>query len=358
MIAFIIRELTHLKVLHPIISKFIEKKTPYIILHYDVPRGDKEYNRATIKKLCQSSPKIIKNSKKNLAFANDTKLLELILKNRCKKVVAIEFSLAHKSISKSAKKYGIKIYSVNYLTDSMWVMDYSKLSEAHRTFYTANHIRKCHFEFMNKPVNDIITKCFGSPLLDHVKDISEGDETLVLLPNIRTDSVSRAFGSSKRFIKIISNIYDKSGPLIFKTRKKQWFPGEIRRYAKEIIYDGNLMYPSALSDALKRSRTAVMFYSSGIYEAVYSGAHVINIMSSTKQWRWDRKLMDKYFSNSFNSLYNFPGAVSSVSIDDAAASKFNFDGASPEARKEWVKKFIDDVSVDSAEEIANEIILS
>jgi len=252
----------------------------------------------------------------------------------------------------------VKIYSINYLTDSIWSNDYSRISSAHRTFYTVEHLRKFHFEIMNKPINDILTKCFGSPLLDQVKNISKGDETLVLLPNIRAGNVPKVFGNEKRFTKIISNIHNKSGKLLFKTRKKQWLPPSIKAFAKEIIYDGDIMYPSALSKALERSKVAVTFCSSGIYEVVYSGAYAVNIMVTKKQWRWDRNFLNKYFSNNPGSLYNYPGAVASVGVNDAVEGNFSLNGANELERQKWIQKFISNVPEDSAEAIANEIIKS
>jgi len=83
MIAFTIREVTHLKILHTIISKFAHRGIPYIILHYDMPRGDKEYNRATIKRLKLSSPREINYAKKVLSYKNDAHLLSLLVKNKC-----------------------------------------------------------------------------------------------------------------------------------------------------------------------------------------------------------------------------------------------------------------------------------
>ena len=76
--------------------------------------------------------------------------------------------------------------------------------------------------------------------------------------------------------KIISKL-SKCGDLILKTRKKQWFPEEIKKYAKRILDDGDLMYPPVTSNLLAESFCTVMFYSSGIYECVFGGNYVVNI---------------------------------------------------------------------------------
>ena len=118
------------------------------------------------------------------------------------------------------------------------------------------------------------------------------------------------------------------------------------------------MYPSALARTLKESKNVVLFYSSGIYEAVYSGAYVTNIMPHNMKWRWNKKHLDIYFSNCADSLYNFSGVVDSVSIHDAACGNFKLSGAVPTRRAEWVDKFIGDVSGNSATKIVADIINS
>jgi hypothetical protein len=345
-------------VLHPIINKFVDKNIPYAIFSYNGSRSGKEYNRPTTNRLQKAVPTIMAKANKIATFNNDTKLLNLLMKYKCDKVVVIEFPLAHKSISLKTKQKGIKVYSINYLTDSIWNGDYSRVLNTHRTFYTAEYLRKFHFGVLGKPVDDVLTKCLGSPLLDQVKDIANGEETLVLLPNIRANHVSKVFGNEKRFTKIISNIYNKSGKLLFKTRKKQWLPPSVKTFAKEIIYDGDIMYPSALSKALARSKTVITFCSSGIYEVIYSGAYAVNIMVTKKQWRWNKGLLNKYFSNNPGDLYNYPGAVASVSVNDAINGNFSLEGANEQERQKWIKKFISDIPKDSAEAIADEIIKS
>lgn len=358
MIAVVIRDFAHLKIMHLIMKRFIRHKLPFIVIHYDVPRASKEYNRATLKRLKLSSGDIIDKAKKIIPYKNDQQLIDILVKNRCKKLVVIEFPLTHRTIRKKIKKNGIKVYSINYLTDSMWINDYSAITDVYRTFYTTEHIRKFHFDLMNKPINNEITKCMGSPLFNQVKNISSGDETAVLLPNIRASEVPKAFGSPKNFISIIKNIHKQTGPLIFKTRKKQWMPIEIEKFAREIVYDGNIMCPSALSKVLKRSNKVIIFYSSGIYEAVYSGAYVINIISDKGQWRWPINILNKYFSDSPGSLYNFNGIVKSVNTKDAVSGNFSLDGFNQEQRKKWIEMFMPNIPDSPVDAIVDEIIKS
>ena len=54
-VAFVIREITYLKILQPIIEEFSKLNIPYNIYHFDAPRGQKEYNRATLENIKKSS---------------------------------------------------------------------------------------------------------------------------------------------------------------------------------------------------------------------------------------------------------------------------------------------------------------
>ena len=164
---------------------------------------------------------------------------------------------------------------------------------------------------------------------------------MVLLPNLRVEHVPVSFGNKENFFKIIEKL-SHGGDLIFKTRKKQWLPNEIKKYAKEIVDDGDKMYPPVIADLLKKCYTTVMFYSGGVYEAVYGGNYVLNIRLPLKRWAWEKNKLKEYLKEDGNSLYDFNGVVESVGQKTILQDDWEFKprSADPINSGLWVEKFI------------------
>jgi hypothetical protein len=173
---------------------------------------------------------------------------------------------------------------------------------------------------------------------------------------LREEHVKVAFGSKDNFVKIIEHL-SKNAKLIYKTRKKQWLPKEILPFATEVITDSDKMYPSIVANIFRKTHTTVMFYSSGIYEAVYAGNYVVNIPISLNRWSWDTNKMKNYFSNETGHLYNFGGVVESVEQSKILSGEWKLiNKLDPVLRKAWIEKFIGSVPINSARVIATDII--
>lgn len=354
MIGVVIRDLPYLKLLHPICEQFKERNVPYIIYHWDASRGLKEYNRASLSNLNKSSPDVIRSAKKVKPFSNDKQLLQQLAHDNITKMVSVEVWLWAKGHVKWLKERGIKTYSVLYLSDALWQSNPKCITDIDRTYYTTKHIMDLHHKFLGlKDTNGVY---LGSPLFDPLQNKpSDGDSILVMLPNgCDAVQVGKFFGSEKRFAKMMDKLAS-SGNLIFKARRKQWLP---KKYASEVIFDGDVMYPPVMADLLKRCNTSVIFYSSGIYECVYGGTRVLNITTPLR-WSWDKKKLLEYFSGAPNTLHQFDGVVDTVSQDDFLGDwKFKPQKVDADRRRAWVDRFVGSDPADGAYLIANDIIKS
>lgn len=353
MIGIVVKELPFLKLLTPIMDELYNRGVPYILYYMDVAKPNKEYARPTIPRLSINS-KIVSHAKKVQAFTSDSQLFGRLVGDKITKIISVELWLFAQNYMGFLAENKIKPYSINYLTDTMW----QHYPSAGNVYYTAEHILNTSLAFNNLPRKPEY-KTLGSPLFDCInREQNTKSSVMVLLPNIRSEMVSLAFGKASTFIKIIDKIYKGHPNLIFKTRKKQWLPGEIKQYASSIIDDGDVMYPNAMSSILKSTKTTVMFYSSGIYECVYSGSYVLNIPLSFNTWRWDKTKLAKYFSTAPGSLYQFDGVVESITQKQVLEDtwKFTPKTANPQATEQWIKQFIGNLPPNNTKAIVDDIL--
>lgn len=333
-LAIVIRDLPYLKLLYPICEQFYSIGISFNIYHWDAPRGEKEYLRTSINNIKKSSPKIISWAKNIKSFSNDKQLYKQLKADKISKLVSVELGLW---LNKKAVQ-DIKTYSVQYLTDSLWKPNVDGLT---KVYYSSKYLMNIHHKFSNTKCLKNRDKFLGSPVFDSISNKpGEGKDILVLMPNIRKEHIQSTFGNTKQFIDIINKI-SHGNNLIFKTRKKQWIPNEIKKYAKDIVSDGDIMYPTIISDLLKRCYCTVMFFSSGIYECVYGGNYIYNITFPLKRWNWDKNKMKEYFSTIGNSVYQFPGVVESVDQNTFLGNwKFEPRNIDPIMMEKWIDKYI------------------
>lgn len=353
MIGVVVRELTYLKVLQPIVEELARIGVSYVLYHFDAPRGDKEYNRATAIGIKKSSSIVIEKAIKVKAFKNDKELLNQLLHDKISKLVSIEIYMWAKDYIKDLKKAGIKTYSIHYLTDSLFYNTSANcITSTDRVYYATSYLKDIHLNFLNIPTGSSRDKSLGSPVFDCL-GTSTGKDVLVLLPNLRSDHVKSAFGSEDRFTEIIKKLASNN-KLIFKTRKKQWLPEKIKKFASEIVVDGDIMHPPIIADLFSKTNITVMFYSSGIYESVYAGQYVVNITMPLTRWPFNQANLKKYFVDS--CLYNFDGVVESVSQDEVLKQDWQLSNKlNPERRQQWINKYIGNFS-NSTEKIVKDIV--
>jgi hypothetical protein len=357
MIGIVVRELTYLKILQPIMLELHRVGQKYILYHYDVHRGMKEYNRATRPKMEQSSKEMIVNAVGVKAFRGEKDLRKHLIQDKIKKMVSLEIWLWAGKYIKFFKKHGIKLYSVMYLTDSMWRPDPKCITAMDRVYYSARHIMKTHHKFAGVKYNETRDRCIGSPVFDPLRRNTKGGNILVLLPNLQREYVKSAFGGGGKLNKIIEKICAFKKP-IFKARQKQWIPDIVRKIQAKVVFDGKKMYPPVISSLFQDSFTTVMFFSSGIYECVYAGNYVINITLPINRWSWDKAKLREYFSTQPPSLYNFDGVVKSYTQEKVLLNKWKFapQRVDEDRRKDWVKSFIG--ATDGVENIVWDLIKS
>ena len=357
MIGISVRDLAYLKTLQPIMLELQARKVDYILYYMDIPRGSKEYNRASLNSIKKSSAKIISGAKLIRSFNSNNDLFNKLVLDGIKKFISLEIGLSMKHSIGQIKSKGIRMYSIQNLTDTIWQSDPSFINSMERVYYPSIHTMRSHHEFAEIKYNSDRDK-IASPLYDILDDTFKKN-TLVLLPNLVIDQVNPSFGSANNFFKIIENL-SKSSSLIFKTRKKQWLPEQIKQYAQEIVYDGSDMYPSALSKVLGKVDTVVMFYSSGLYECVYADKYVINIeLPVNKRWRWKKEHMFKYFSKDEGSLYNYSGVVETVEQSKAMDSSWVIENKlNPYARETWLRSYVGELPNNNTVFIVNDVISS
>ena len=355
MIGISVRDLTYLKSLQPIMLELQNCNVDYILYHMDIPRGAKEYNRASLKSIQRSSESILKGAKHTRSFKDNNDLSSQMVRDGIKKFVSLEIGLSMKDRINYMKSKGIRMYSIQNLTDTIWQKDPAIINSMDRVYYSSIHIMTMHHNFAGVKYNSQRDR-IASPLYD-ILDNTSNKNILILLPNLLVDQVNPSFGNANNFFKIIKNL-SKSGNLIFKTRKKQWLPDQIKQYAQEIIYDGAMMYPSALSEALKKVDTVVMFYSSGLYECIYAGKYVVNVeLPVQKRWKWPKEHLLKYFSKDEGSLYNFKGIVETVEQEYAKSDVWHVQcNINVESRNLWLDKFVGKLPENNAKFITRDII--
>ena len=354
MISVVVREMPYLKVLHQICVEMASRGIKYNLYLYDAPRGSKEYARASVDNVRKSSPAVLDKASKVVRFANDDQLMKQLLSDKIRKMVSVEIGLWGKI--KFFVKNNIKTYSVQYLSDSM---HHDVNSRLHRVFYTCGHVLNSHQRFVGTKYDPSRDKVVGSPLFDCINNnISKGSDILLLLPNIREEHVAKSFGSKQRFVSMVEKMADGNN-LILKSRKKQWFPDEIKKYAKEVLYEGDVMYPTIVSSILQRTKTTVMFYSSGIYEAVYGGNYIVNIEIPSSRWSWNQKNLKEYHSKDDGNLFSHEGVVTTVTQDQLFSDTSCLNTAvNKESREKWISEFIGTELDSSSKGIVDEIINS
>lgn len=355
MIAVVIREMTYLKVLTPIILEFIQKNIPYAFYYMDSNKGDKEYLRPTLERLKKNNSILIDKSRVLRSFSNDEQLKKQLVRDKITKLVSLEIWLWAKSYINFLKKHNIKTYSVLYLTDSLWQKSPNSVVDIDRIYYSSLYLRDLYLNFVNVPFNPERDRCLGFPGLDSISGKC-GDDILVLSPNLKQEHVKSAFGTKERFIKIIEKIHSTNPNLIFKSRVKQWLPKEIESMAKEIVYDGDIMYPPKIANLFERTFCTIMFYSSGIYESVYASNFITNIELPLNRWSWNQLKMKKYFSDQPGSLYNWSGVVESFSQEGFLRSNWTPKYMDLIEKESWLDKFVGKNRLHISKNIAKDIV--
>jgi hypothetical protein len=338
----VIRETPYLKILDPIMCELIARGQPYIIYYMDNYKGGKEYARPRMQRMLASSEKAILGAQKTKSFVNDMQLLSQFSHDKIDKIISVEIWLWAKWYLNELAKRKIRTYSILYLSDSLWQTNPNCIKDIDKIYYTSKYLMQVQHDFLHANIDDKKTKFIGSPIFDPITSVPcNGNDILILLPNLRQEHVCSSFGSEDNFIQIISKL-SKAGDIIFKTRKKQWFPQGIKKFAKKIVEDGDKMYPSEISNLLRRSYVTVMFFSSGIYECVYGGNYVINIPLPLNRWGWEKSKMQQYFDISGENLYQFDGVVKSISQETILSPQWVFrpDRIDIERRKLWIDRFI------------------
>ena len=346
MLAFVVRELTYLKLLQPIMEEMTRRGCSFVLYIMDSYKSEKEYNRPNKARVIKSFGHSVDHL---IAFGDDGALLYLLKCNKIDRVVSVEMGLWAHQFTRFFKDNKIRTHSVCYLTDSIW-RGKSAIEGLDRVYYSSPHIMQVQHMFNGIRFDQNRDRCFGSPIFDQLRAVNNDavQDTLILLPN---GCNKGAFGSNSSF-KAILEKFGNSSNLIFKTRHKQWLPDVVKSLAKEIVYDGDCMYPSAISKLYPRTKNTVLFYSSGIYEAVVANQYVVNVQLPLTTWNYDKAKLRYYFES---ELYNYPDVVNGITQQDVLSGKCKIESVNKQKQQEWINKY---VGVDVSKTPSYELIAS
>lgn len=361
MIGIVVKGMTWLKVLQPIMDELHGLGQPYVLYHTN--NSPTPYNDPTIANMRKSSETIIPNASKVSAFKNNKHLVDMVKRDGVKKLVAVEIYSSLKNQINELKKCNIKLYSISWLIDAFWHTDPRCILAMDRVYYTTKYVKETIHKFLNIKEDPGRDRLLGSPLLPYpTKKQSDGNKLLVLIPNMKKADYRYAFehefyfGQALRKLSVHHN-------LLYKTRPKQWFYRPIKAYTKnDIISDKYKMRPPPTWSALKQSHSTMLFFSSGIFEIVLSGNYACNVpinLKRYKQFGWPPDRVKSHFSAPKNSLYNFDGVVESVRLSKVIDGRWKLNkGIDLDARQEWIERFVGYVSKNPAREIVEDIIES
>ena len=361
MIGVVVRGMSTLKILQPIMLELYKDKQQYIMLYCtDAPK--KKFNDSSLENIKESSRAIVKNATKCIPYSNTVGLMTIVKKHNIKKFVGVEiYGWTNKYFSEF-KKNGVKLYNISFLIDYFWHKDKRCITAMDRVYYTTKYTKETLHKFLGISHNQDRDRLLGSPILPYPKEEqNNGKHLLVLLPNLTKHEYGLAFGHEQHFrfsIRQLATQHD----LLLKARPKQWFNKEIKKYTKGVITDTNKIYPPPTWDVLKKSHTTMLYYSSGIFEVVCSGNYALNIPISLKRYKsfgWPKDRLCAHFSTKKQGLYNYEGVVESVRMCSITDGKWQLTKKiDPVARKKWIEEFVGPVYENSAKEIVNDIINS
>lgn len=355
MIGVVVRGISILKLLQPIMIEFNRLGEKYIIYHLDIPRGSKEYDRASISNINKSSKSIVDNAYKVRAFGKEKTLIDMMVEDGITKYVGSEIGFVMQPFIPYAKSKGIKFFSIQYMTDSLVNGNKKHITDMDKVYYTTSYIMKMQHELHNinfNPNRDVVV---GSPIFDALSKVpSSGDNILVLLPSVYKPEFISTFGSDNNFMKIIESLNSKYN-VIFKTRKKHYFPKSIDD--NMLYFDDNQMYPSKIVSLLQDSFMTIMFNSTGVYEAVCGGNYVVNINVPMDSWVTNaeaRERTNKFFNS---DLFNYNGVIKNIKLNDIISGNIKVEPAriSHEAMTRWIDLFVGPVS-ECSTKIARDIL--
>ena len=343
MIGFVVRELTYLKVLQPLIQEAVKCDCEYIVYYMDCPHGAKEYNRPTAANMSSTFDGL---PVKLAPFSTDAELKCLLVKDRIDRLVSVEVGLFGHEFVGFLRSNGILVCSIAYLTDTLWQPS-SMFDGLDRFYYTSKYLMELHHRFSGAKYDPARDRCLGSPLFDGLTklDNTSASKTLVLLPSVYESDLEAYFGTKERFLQMMRAL---GSDLLLKTRKKHWAPHEL---GQPIVFDDDTkVYPPITTRLFTQSHTTVLFLSGGVYEAVCANQYVVNIKIPTNYWPWNQQNMLEYFSG---SAYNYESVVKSIEQEAVSSEHCVLDQT---ARKEWLAKHTDNVDSNSSALILEDIL--
>ena len=148
--------------------------------------------------------------------------------------------------------------------------------------------------------------------------------------------------------------------LVVKSRMKNTVPQYLRRLADLTLYD-DAYYPATILELLAISTLCVHYYSFTVSEAAYAGVPSLCLSPSAQEWPkiHTQKMVVEAFSAAPESLYNFPGAVWSLSIPQAfdrlAALSLDTLALNPGRRSAYLEKFFGPGDLDVAARIHDDV---
>ncbi|OYT16628.1 MAG: hypothetical protein B7C24_06855 [Bacteroidetes bacterium 4572_77] len=264
---------------------------------------------------------------KKIAFNSCKSLPRLFKRYDVRWFVGLVAQTKYADILSPLKAQGIKICSVSNFTDGFWINRVTKnaVQKIDLMCYQSKYALDFHKKYLG--INGKNCIIAGAPTIDGVNLIKDKQAIkqyglpkkycLVMLPNIRKTHYKSCFGGTGRFIGIMKNLHEaasnQSIQLVAKSRVKQWFPKEVKKYFARIILD-EAYYPSTTLLLMHDAINVVYFNGSSIFEAFACGKYAININMNMNYSIGSRsKGFAEYYSK--NGPYNTDGVVKTISGD-------------------------------------------
>lgn len=339
--AIVIGGMSQFKIMKPIIEYMAFLGIPYYLFLYKGFSKKRAYNNLRENKINKVSKVILFSAKKVVWYKDFDRFCALIDKNKINKILSVEasnFSLQIKQIMPN-----LKIYSIGFFTDSCFGKK-KAVNACDVIYHTTLRCMETLLQSYNMNFRPSRDKVFGSPMFDCIAEERPLEENIILfVPTLYKAEVNKVFYDEKTFVQVLRGFL-KNPKVLIKSRRKQYLPKcIISEYKDRIHYDGNNIYPTKTSQLFGNSIASIMFYSSGIYEAIIGGQYIINCRINTGRWGRYKTGMSNYLTSIYTETDNLIKNVdpNDVKKDDfeLPMQKVNFEKATQWIENNVMKDF-------------------
>jgi len=357
-IGIILRGMSELKVLQPIMEYLCHLKVQYFLFVPTERHGSvkKRYNVLSVDRINMSSRKTLDGAEKTITFNDLFEVVPKIEDLEIEKLLMVEAPRFRKFLSSVGKT--CRIYSISYFSDSCFKKKNRMcVDDIRKIYHTTSHCMRMFHKFYDMEFDQNRDMLLGSPLFDCLPRSNSKNGIILFAPNLYEQNLPATFGTPNKMARLIRKIMrEGSDSIIIKSRWKQYLPKRTKNEFRNVIYyDGGIMYPTVSSKLFAKSSISMMFYSSTIYEAIFAGQYVINCHINFGRWKTHEKVRDY-----MTPLYkNVDGLIENITMNTIANRQLSFKNkqADPQKAQEWIENFImPEIITDSYKRIVDDFL--